>query len=281
MTTRAKCAVCGSDNTVEILGGYTYCRECSTARSSGVFAPLPAADSENKELVFHDSKLRIFTDGLADIEAMTGGKRGRLLDVGCGHGYFMKLAAEKGWKPEGVEISESGRKFAEEKLGFKVFGKPLAELGLPAGTYDAVTLWGVLDVLPDPLAELKEIYRVLKPGGALFLRVNNLSYHLPGYRLGRTALFRRLGIAPGIFHRWGISKKTLEALFSRAGYEGLRVRNSRPTSGDPYGTGGKTGKAAVVLAKALYFAFAQALFFLTFRKTAVSSALLASARKPA
>jgi SAM-dependent methyltransferase len=280
MTGKAKCPICGSENTAEIFSGYTLCRDCVTAHSSGQAKPIPADPVENNELVYYRSKIKLFTQGLREIKRAAGGRPGRLLDIGCGHGYFMKLASEWGWETEGVEISEAAREYAKQKFGFNVYGRPVGELSLPEGSYDVVTLWGVLDVLPDPLAELKEIYRILKPGGIIYLRVNNLSFHLPGYRLGTMPLFKKLGIEPGIFHRWGISKKSLEALFGGTGFKGLKVYNSRMTSGDPYGTGGRIGKSAVVLAKALYYAASQALYFATFGGSAVSSCLIASAEKP-
>ena len=278
MTEKMKCPLCGSTETKIRPGGYTGCAECGGAFMDTGKGLSPASPAENNELVYHQSKKRIFAEGLNDIEKLTGGRKGTLLDIGCGHGYFMKLASDEGWKVEGIEISDSAAEYAKSNFGFTVHTKQLGELGL-SSRYDVVTLWTVLDVLPSPLEELKEIYRILKPGGILFLRINNFSFHRPALRLGETYLFRKLKIKPGIMQRWGITGKTLVTLLRKAEFCDIKVYNSRMTSGDPYGSGGILGGMLVSAVKNLYFGISQIIFILTLGKQTISSSIIAAARK--
>ncbi len=274
------CPICGSEYLKETLENYLKCRRCAIAFSAAPRQELnPSPPSENKEDVYQHSKKILFTEGLKNINKLLP-RKGLLLDIGCGHGYFMKYAADNGWRCEGVEISPNAIAYCREKLGLKVYEKPLQNLGLSEKFYDIVTLWGVLDLLPEPKSELDEIYRILKPGGVLFLRVNNFSYHKIFWKVAQTKFFKLLKLQPAIVHRWGINSAALNNLLKNARFEKNTIQNSKPTSGDPYGTGGKLGGLFVSVVKFIYYIFAQAIFYLSLRKFCISSSLLAVAKKP-
>lgn len=94
--------------------------------------------------------------------------RGRLLDVGCAAGFFL-AEARRHYEVQGVELSAWSSAFARERLGLPVFTGTLAQAALPASSFDIVTLWDVIEHVPDPVAVLTEAARVLAPGGALVL----------------------------------------------------------------------------------------------------------------
>ncbi len=96
-----------------------------------------------------------------------------LLDVGCATGMALEAAREMGWDARGVEISPWASDVARKK-GFSVEGKPLRECMFPDASFDAVTLFQVIEHFADPLAELQEIHRILKPGGRLVLETPNI-----------------------------------------------------------------------------------------------------------
>jgi SAM-dependent methyltransferase len=95
-------------------------------------------------------------------------KRGRLLDVGCAAGFFL-AEARAHYEVQGVELSSWSSAWAREQLGLPVFTGTLQQAALPAAHFDVVTLWDVIEHVPDPVPLLAEAARVMKPGGRLVL----------------------------------------------------------------------------------------------------------------
>ena len=91
------------------------------------------------------------------------------LDFGAGNGYFVQSVKTKGWKSYGVEPSASGRTAAEQQ-GLKLFAS-LSDL--PEEKLDVITLWHVLEHVPNYLETLQELVLRLKPGGQIIIAVPN------------------------------------------------------------------------------------------------------------
>lgn len=98
---------------------------------------------------------------------------GRLLDVGCGNGAFLARMASRGWACSGTDYSEAAVALAR-RLGADVRLGSLESAAFPAAAFDAVSLFHVLEHLPDPAATLGEVWRILAPGGRLIIEVPNL-----------------------------------------------------------------------------------------------------------
>lgn len=98
---------------------------------------------------------------------------GKLLDVGCAAGFFL-VEAQRHYEVHGVELSEFSSKFAREHLGLNVFNGTLLEAALPSGHFDLVTLWDVIEHVPNPREVLAEVSRVLKPGGHIILTTGDV-----------------------------------------------------------------------------------------------------------
>jgi len=94
---------------------------------------------------------------------------GRLLDVGCATGVFLDGMRRRGWRVWGVDINAKVAQYARERLGLDVFVGQLEEAAFPARSFDVVTLWDVLEHVPDPRRTLTEVARILRPGGLLVL----------------------------------------------------------------------------------------------------------------
>jgi SAM-dependent methyltransferase len=135
----------------------------------------------------------------------------RLLDIGCASGLFLEaMQRYAGWQVEGVELNATAAHATSARLGVPVFAGPFEAARFPDATFDAVTMWDVLEHLHDPAAGLREIRRILRPGGALFVRVPNansyvaklcgrywVGYDLPRHMtvFGPQTLLRMLGEA--------------------------------------------------------------------------------------
>ncbi len=98
------------------------------------------------------------------------GKPGRLLDIGCASGDFLGEMAEAGWQVAGVEPGDTAAAAAEARFPGKITHGTLEDAGYDDGAFDLVTMWDVIEHLPDPLATLAEIKRILRPGGTLFIQ---------------------------------------------------------------------------------------------------------------
>lgn len=95
-------------------------------------------------------------------------RSGRLLDVGCAAGFFL-AEARAFYEVQGVELSAWSSAYARERLGLPVFSGTLQQAALPEAAFDIVTLWDVIEHVPDPVPLLAECARVLRPGGRLVL----------------------------------------------------------------------------------------------------------------
>lgn len=97
-------------------------------------------------------------------------KRGKLLDVGAGFGFFLSEMKKRGWDVSGVEISQKAIDYARDVMGIHIRSGPLEKVGFPEREFDVVSGFYVIEHLPRPMEFLKECYRILKPGGLLLLR---------------------------------------------------------------------------------------------------------------
>ncbi|MFZ5761482.1 MAG: class I SAM-dependent methyltransferase [Thermodesulfobacteriota bacterium] len=98
---------------------------------------------------------------------------GRLLDVGCGCGYFLLAAREAGLDPVGTDLTAANRCYIESELGEKLLVGELTGLPLEAETFDVITLWHTLEHHPDPASSVQQCLRWLKRDGVLIVEVPN------------------------------------------------------------------------------------------------------------
>lgn len=100
-------------------------------------------------------------------------RQGRLLDVGCAAGFFL-AEAKTHYDVQGVELSTFSSAYARDHLQLPVVTGTLQQAALPADHFDVITLWDVIEHVPDPVPLLTEAARVLKPGGRLVLTTGDL-----------------------------------------------------------------------------------------------------------
>jgi SAM-dependent methyltransferase len=115
----------------------------------------------------------LYTLRVREVEAVANSEPGRVLDVGCGRGVLLQEFRRRGWEVLGTELSEQAASFARQSLNIPVEIGDLETVHFPANYFDAITLWHVLEHVPNPRALLAEIYRILKPDGVLLVAVPN------------------------------------------------------------------------------------------------------------
>jgi SAM-dependent methyltransferase len=116
---------------------------------------------------------RVECDGLdIPLRYLAVPKKGRMLDVGCGDGWVLKLARELGWNEEGVDFDRRAVDLVRRK-GLRVRHGRLADQCYPDDSFDLVLMSHVIEHVHDPLGTLREIRRVLRRGGTLTVTTPN------------------------------------------------------------------------------------------------------------
>lgn len=103
------------------------------------------------------------------------GDAARILDVGCGDGFHLRLLRDFGrpaWKLEGVDASERAVE-AARRAGLVVHHGTIERLDLPAATYDLVLLIATIEHVDDPAGVLRAVRRLLTPGGRVVIVTDN------------------------------------------------------------------------------------------------------------
>jgi 2-polyprenyl-3-methyl-5-hydroxy-6-metoxy-1,4-benzoquinol methylase/ribosomal protein S27E len=162
-----------------------------------------------------DQILRTFKGRLRQLRRFVPAPSPLLLDVGCATGIFLEAAREAGWRGEGVDISEYALTRARAK-GLTVRSGTLIQAGLAGETYDVITMWDLIEHVPDPAAVLAECRRLLKPGGVLALSTPDAG-SLPA----RVLRGRWLGFRSIDEHLYFFSRLTMSAMLKTAGFEVL------------------------------------------------------------
>jgi 2-polyprenyl-3-methyl-5-hydroxy-6-metoxy-1,4-benzoquinol methylase len=138
---------------------------------------------------------------------------GRILDVGCSIGLFLRLAVDRGWDGRGIEFGERALAYAREHFAVEVTETPLAEAGFAPASFDVVTVLSVLEHTTDPRALLRDVAQVLKVGGALHLIVPNVE------SLACRVLHERAATFDGRNHLVYFAPRTLTDMLAREGFE--------------------------------------------------------------
>ena len=111
----------------------------------------------------------IYRQRLGIFRRLTRLGSGRVLEVGCGSGLFLRELARAGYDVEGLDISAGDIAYARERLGLKAFQGSADDLSLEANRYDAVLLMSVLEHVPTPLDTVQRVLHALRPGGWIVL----------------------------------------------------------------------------------------------------------------
>jgi 2-polyprenyl-3-methyl-5-hydroxy-6-metoxy-1,4-benzoquinol methylase len=239
MDDESKCIVCGSQNRKLIYQIMDYkivgC-DCGLM----YVHPLPSQDDLREiysESYFLGNKARIdaesamdvggyvhqeetskesFLDRLRIIEGYR--KNGRLLDIGCAVGHFLKAARSQGWDTHGVEISEFASEYARKNYSLNIITGELSDGNFEDDYFDVVTMWDVIEHLQNPKKDLIEVNRILKSEGILLLTTANmLSFDAKFLREGWGTIIS----PPG--HVYYFTVKSFLRLLKETGFEPIDI----------------------------------------------------------
>lgn len=173
------CPLCGSDGSRLVV--HTKQRTVAECPACGLRAlqPMPSIEeliAVNDETVhpFFDAYLEdeesyrgYFARKLDDLQRYKSS--GRLLDVGCGAGFFLDAARERGFDVAGLDLSPVPAGYARDTLHLDVTVGSLYDYGAVDGAFDVVTLFQTIEHEPTPVTLGAELFRMLAPGGVLMV----------------------------------------------------------------------------------------------------------------
>jgi 2-polyprenyl-3-methyl-5-hydroxy-6-metoxy-1,4-benzoquinol methylase len=148
-------------------------------------------------------------------------QRGSLLDIGAGTGDFLAAAKLDNWQVTGVEPSTKARKIAENK-DISLFE---STNNFENASFDVITMWHVLEHVPDPEWQIKELKRLLKPSGTIVIAVPNFN----SFDARHYGEFWAAYDVPR--HLWHFSKTAISKLF---GAQDMIVRQVLPMKFDSF-----------------------------------------------
>jgi 2-polyprenyl-3-methyl-5-hydroxy-6-metoxy-1,4-benzoquinol methylase len=163
-----------------------YSIETCVACGLGITSPLPSSSAiigTNEEIYSVENRIKAYLSRvdyfkkryrryLTNINRFQEG--GTLLDIGCNIGLFLTVAREAGFSVVGVELNRACAEYARNTFKIEVFSDVVEKVGFPSNGFDVVTLFDVLEHVPDIETFLAEVRRILKPGGLLVVQSPNL-----------------------------------------------------------------------------------------------------------
>ncbi|MFV8464266.1 class I SAM-dependent methyltransferase [Flavobacterium sp. LB1P62] len=139
--------------------------------------------------------------------------KGSILDIGAGTGDFLSVAKENGWHTIGVEPSDKAKAIAKQK-GVSFVGETSE---LESHSFDVISMWHVLEHVPDLDEQLKELKRLLKPKGTLIIAV-------PNFKSFDAKYYGKFWAAYDVpIHFWHFSKKAIKMLFEKKEMQLVKV----------------------------------------------------------
>ena len=219
------CNLCGKDKTKLYLDCETFkyvkCMKCGLVYQNPqpVFKDLKRRykqdyfkyELENDENFFNLMKL-----GLNDIKffkhPFSYFVNNRFLDIGCATGLLVKYMQDLGWKSSGLEICRESAEYGIKNRFVNIIIKRLKDAQFDDNNFSVIHFSHVIEHVPSPFAFLKEVYRVLAPGGMVIITTPNVN----GFQAKIFGTEWRSAIAD---HLTLFSKKTLRAMLEKAGFK--------------------------------------------------------------
>ncbi len=237
------CPCCGQKNIVAVLSAVDYtvsqkkfdiweCKDCTLRFTQNVPDPDEiGAYYQSENYISHSDTNKGFINGVYHkvrnrtlvqkrrlIEKTTEKSTGSILDVGCGTGAFLHTMQKSGWQITGLEPDGTARKKAKELYNLNL-DNPEKLFSLPSQSFDAITMWHVLEHVHELHDYIQKIKELLKPGGKLFIAV-------PNYTSYDEKVYKKFWAAYDVpRHLYHFSPLSMATLLS---FHGMNLTSTKP-----------------------------------------------------
>jgi SAM-dependent methyltransferase len=232
------CAACGSDNydlypvhlNAWLPQNYTYskCNDCDFVYVN----PRPLPEEVEEIYSAHTNPFdQEEYEGL-DVERETLDRlvsrlkdvmpEGHMLDMGCGRGDFLRIAKDQGYTVKGSDLSTAPSPHTD----IPIFQGFLKDANFGTAEFDIIVTRNTLEHIFDPNEDLRELNRILKPGGLLYVKVPHVRYE-EGWRCKAFFGFKSLFTPP--VHLNHFSTGTLGGILDRNGFEVISWESEKPS----------------------------------------------------
>jgi len=229
------CNICGHDRTflVAVQNDFRYvqCERCSLVYLN----PRPSADALKSFYdTYHqrngkdeDDWEEMMKANFREVSAMlvrNFPSGGRLLDIGCGYGHFLGIMEGLHWQAEGIDPSRHTVDRAR-KAGCTVMHTTIDEAEIPEASFEAITMFYVLEHVADPLQTLTKVFGLLVSGGVVVVRIPHTT---PIVKL--LSIFNiRNNLYDAPFHLYDFSPSTAKIILEKAGFTSIKIVPGEPT----------------------------------------------------
>jgi 2-polyprenyl-3-methyl-5-hydroxy-6-metoxy-1,4-benzoquinol methylase len=264
---KPRCKLCGEHDATLVFtkNGYDLvrCDGCALAYIANPPTTEELAKIYSFDTGYHDDLAddaswgsRRFTKLAARHAAMLAKHlaKGRVLDVGCSAGFFLAAAKARGLTPTGLELSADTARLAEKRSNCAVVRGTLEEAELAPASFEAVTLWDVLEHVLDPLATLRAAHRLLAEDGLVVVSTPNIDGLFPRASYSVAARLDYWPHPEPPHHLFQFSVATLTKTLDAAGFDVVAMHHHAIPLTYSFGMPGRLATSPKALAYALVFA---------------------------
>ncbi len=235
------CDLCGSSDRTPFMPqngkGLVQCNTCGLVYVSprpnaselyALYGETYFKNDDSGTVGYHDyladepNIRRTFNRRLGLIQRFSGPGDGRkLLDIGCATGFFVDEAAKRGWQVEGLDVSSYAVEYVKDTYGHAAYNTSVLEADfLEADSYGLITMWDVIEHVPNPRAHVERIADLLQSGGYFALITPDV-----GSTVAKLTGKRWIGYKLSEEHVYYFSVATLKRLLNETGFDVLDVRH--------------------------------------------------------
>jgi 2-polyprenyl-3-methyl-5-hydroxy-6-metoxy-1,4-benzoquinol methylase len=235
------CNLCGSENRIPHMPqngkGLVQCTDCGLIYTSprpdaaelyALYGATYFRNDDDGTVGYHDyladerNIRRTFNRRLDMLHKFIQPGSGRkLLDVGCAAGFYIDEAARRGWEVEGLDVSGFAVEYVREHFGHTAYNDSLLDADyLEPESYSLVTMWDVIEHVPDPTANIARAAELLHSGGYFALITPDV-----GSLVAKLTGKNWIGYKLSEEHVYYFSVSTLSRMLNEAGFDVVDLRH--------------------------------------------------------